>query len=133
MCRDCLEYTTKFFAKQPLIFTYRADLGIIFIVNNKWFDAIILNFPTSAGALAETGDFLNLIFDFERSEGGYSITVLCILAMDKTRVRLPLPAPSHFVRYKFGLVAEELGRGLQNPVQQCKSAPDLQKILHVPG
>ncbi|MCX6763715.1 MAG: GIY-YIG nuclease family protein [Candidatus Moranbacteria bacterium] len=29
------------------------------------------------------------------------------------------------IRKKYGLVAEKLGVGLQNPLQQCKSAPDL--------
>ena len=33
--------------------------------------------------------------------------------------------PFDTIKYSFGPVAEELGKGLQNPVQQCKSAPDL--------
>ncbi len=49
--------------------------------------------------------------------------VKCDIANVETGGSIPLTRST--LLKKYGLVAEELGRGLQNPAQQCKSAPDL--------
>ena len=55
--------------------------------------------------------------------GGCSLVVKCDIANVETGGSIPLTRST--LLKKYGLVAEELGRGLQNPAQQCKSAPDL--------